>query len=101
MSQPAAPENLNIRVFTQSRPRLCENALGQRMRRIVFSIASFRTKLPAQPTPTSTKSRWKFYTEVGDRSFHTAWTQRRHLQSHEPTLILNIRGLGGEFGEVC
>jgi hypothetical protein len=41
------------------------------MRRIVFSIAFFRKKLPVQSTPTSTKSRWKFYTKVGHRSFHT------------------------------
>src|ERR1700738_1452387 len=48
------------------------------MRRIVFSIAFFRKKLSVQSTPTSTKSRWKFYTQVGHRSFHTAWTQSRH-----------------------
>jgi hypothetical protein len=48
---------------------------GRGMRRIVFSIAFFRKKLPAQSTPTSTKSRWKFYRQVGRRSFHTAWTQ--------------------------
>jgi hypothetical protein len=52
--------------------RLCENALGRR-RRIVFSIAFFRKKLPVQSTSTSTKTRWKFYTQVGHRSFHTAW----------------------------
>jgi len=44
------------------------------MRRIVFSIAFFRKKLPVQSTSTSTKTRWKFYTQVGHRSFHTAWT---------------------------
>src|SRR5471032_1850565 len=55
--------------------RLCENALGRRMRRIVFSIGFFRKKLPVQSTPTSTKSRWKFYTQVGHRSFHTAWVK--------------------------
>src|SRR5438477_13218661 len=53
------------------------------MRRIVFSIASFRTKLPAQPTLTSTKSRWKFYTEVGHRSFHTAWVKRRNTRGEQ------------------
>src|SRR5216684_8847628 len=45
------------------------------MRRIAFSIAVFRKKLSVQSTPTSTKSRWKFYTEVGHRSFHTVWTR--------------------------
>src|SRR6266700_856359 len=43
------------------------------MRRIVFSIAFLGKKLPAQSTPTSTKSRWKFYTQVRHQSFHTAW----------------------------
>jgi len=42
-------------------PRLCENALGRRMRRIVFSIVFFRKKSPVQSTSTSTKSRSKFY----------------------------------------
>jgi hypothetical protein len=60
----------------RSGSRLCENVLGRRMRRIVFSIAFFRKKLPAQSTPRSTKSRWKFYTQVGRRSFHTAWVIR-------------------------
>src|SRR5258708_845502 len=45
------------------------------MRRIIFSIAFFRKKLSVQSTPTSTKSRWKFSTQVGHRSFHTAWVK--------------------------
>ena len=44
------------------------------MRRIVFSIAFFRKSCQYNRL-TSTKSRWKFYTQVGHRSFHTAWTQ--------------------------
>jgi hypothetical protein len=64
-------------------PRLCENALGRRMRRIVFSIAFFRKKLPVQSTPISTKSRWKFYTQVGHRCFHTAWT----LNGRRPAIM--------------
>src|ERR1700694_1400398 len=44
------------------------------MPRIVFSIAFFRQKLPVQLVSTSTKSRWKFYTQVRRGSFHTAWT---------------------------
>jgi hypothetical protein len=43
------------------------------MPRIVFSIAFFRQKLPVQLVSTSTKSRWKFYTQVRRGSFHTAW----------------------------
>jgi hypothetical protein len=41
-----------------------ENALEPRMRRIVFSIAFFRQKLPVQLVSASTKSRRKFYTQV-------------------------------------
>jgi hypothetical protein len=52
--------------------RLCENALEPRMRRIVFSIAFFRQKLPVQLVSASTKSRRKFYTRVQRKSFHTA-----------------------------
>src|SRR6202158_3595509 len=55
-------------------PRLCENVHEPRMPRIVFSIAFFRQKLSVQLVSTSTKSRWKFYTQVRRRSFHTAWT---------------------------
>src|ERR1700694_5201910 len=36
--------------------------------------AIFRQKLSVQLVSTSTKSRWKFYTQVRRRSFHTAWT---------------------------
>src|SRR5579863_10126334 len=54
------------------------------MRRIVFSNASFRMKLPVQSTPTSTKSRWKFYMQVGRRSFHTGWTQTGPRQAVSP-----------------
>jgi hypothetical protein len=79
--------------------RLCENALGRRMRRIVFSIAFFRKKLPVQSTPTSTKSRWKFYKQVGHRSFHTAWVRNG---SREPYSIftLLVRRLKSGFGAV-
>jgi hypothetical protein len=50
------------------------------MRRIVFSIAFFRKKSPVQSTPISTKSRWKFYTQVGHPRFYTAWTRSGHCQ---------------------
>jgi hypothetical protein len=46
-----------------SRP--CENTLKPRMRRMAFSIAFFRQKLPVQLVSASTKSRRKFYTQVG------------------------------------
>jgi hypothetical protein len=56
-------------------PRLCENALERRMRKIVFSITFFRQKLPVHLVSASTKSRRKFYTQVGPLSFHTAWVK--------------------------
>ena len=51
------------------------------MRRIVFSIAFFRQKLSVQSTPTSTKSRWKFYTQLGHRSFHTGWVKNGSVRA--------------------
>jgi hypothetical protein len=45
------------------------------MLRIVFLLAFFRQKLPVQLVSTSTKSRWKFYTQFARRSFHTAWVR--------------------------
>src|ERR1700682_1601851 len=53
------------------------------MPRIVFSIAFFRQKLPVQLVSTSTKSRWKFYTQVRRRSFHTAWVKRRNTHCEQ------------------
>src|ERR1019366_8263317 len=50
--------------------RLCGNTLKPRMRRMAFSIAFFRQKLPVQLVSASTKSRRKFYTQVGRQSFH-------------------------------
>jgi hypothetical protein len=55
------------------RSRLCENARGPRMRRIVFSFAFFRHGLTVQLVSISTKSRLRFYTQVSCRTFHTAW----------------------------
>src|SRR6266478_3034138 len=63
------------------RSRLCENARGPRMRRIVFSFAFFRHGLTVQLVSTSTKSRLRFYTQVSCRTFHTAWNAGTH--SHE------------------
>src|SRR2546430_7341214 len=36
-------------------------------------LPSSESSCHREPTLTSTESRWKFYTEVGHRSFHTAW----------------------------
>jgi hypothetical protein len=60
------------------------------MRRIVFLIAFIRKKLPVQSIPTSTKSRRKFYTQVGHRSFYTAWTRSglRARISSDTALVL-------------
>src|SRR6266404_4655153 len=41
-------------------------------------LPSSESSCQHKPTLTSTKSRWKFYTEVGHRSFHTAWTLTGH-----------------------
>src|SRR6266404_7326730 len=41
-------------------------------------LPSSESSCQHKPTLTSTKSRWKFYTEVGHRSFHTAWAQNGH-----------------------
>jgi hypothetical protein len=43
------------------------------MRRIVFSIAFVRKRLPVQLIFTSTKSRQNFYAQIQLQSFHTAW----------------------------
>ena len=52
--------------------RLCENVDEPRMRRIVFSIAFSRKRLPVQLIFTSTKSRQNFYAQIQLQSFHTA-----------------------------
>src|ERR1700680_2497506 len=85
------PDSDAIRFDVSDGSRLCENALGRRMRRIVFSIAFFRKKLSVQSTPTSTKSRWKFYTQVGHRSFHTAWVKLRRTQSEQMSSGLPLK----------
>src|ERR1700737_3474327 len=59
-------------------PGCVKTCTKPRMPRIVFSIAFFRQKLPVRSVSTSTKSRWKFYTQVRRESFHTAWGQSRH-----------------------
>ena len=59
--------------YGSRRSRLCENARGPRMRRIVFSFAFFRHGLTVQLVSISTKSRLRFYTQVSCRTFHTAW----------------------------
>ncbi len=44
-----------------------------RKRRIVFSIAVSRPRLPAQLVSVSMKLRQMFYTQIERRTFHTAW----------------------------
>src|SRR3979490_2853379 len=92
----------------RSGSRLCENVHEPRVPRIVFSIAFFRQKLPVQLVSTSTKSRWKFYTQVRRGSFHTAWkagiqypaasrfNQRRHgILVHPPSRVMTSVEGGG------
>ena len=102
-------------VFTQSAG--CVKTRLRRMRRIVFSIAFFRKRLPVQ-SPTSTKSRWKFYAQVTYISsmgsarlasgFHKCPHRGRHFvvfHKAPPQLIGNIFGdvagpaLGGVEGD--
>src|SRR5216683_1724632 len=58
--------------------RLCEKSREPRKRRIVFSIAVSRPRLPAQLVSVSMKLRQMFYTQIERRTFHTAWTRKRH-----------------------
>src|SRR6266403_5556737 len=46
-------------------------------------LPSSESSCQHKPTLTSTKSRWKFYTEVGHRSFHTAWVKRRNTRCEQ------------------
>src|SRR5260370_22956444 len=71
-------------------PRLCENVRETRMPRIVFSFAYFRQKLPVQLVSTATKSRWKFYAQVGRRSFHTAWTRSGPRKTDHRLMLVRL-----------
>src|SRR5882757_5702207 len=53
------------------------------MRRIVFSIAFFRKRLPVQLILASTKSRQNFYVQIQLQSFHTAWVTSGGRGPHE------------------
>src|SRR5712672_2132554 len=55
--------------------RLCEKSREPRKRRIVFSIAVSRPRLPAQLVSVSMKLRQMFYTQIERRRFHTAWVK--------------------------
>jgi hypothetical protein len=59
-------------------PSCVKTRLGEGCAELFFSIAFFRKMLSVESTPTSTKSRWKFYTQLGHRSFHTAYSMNRH-----------------------
>jgi hypothetical protein len=58
--------------------RLCEKSREPRKRRIVFSIAVSRPRLPVQLVSVSMKLRQMFYTQIERRTFHTAWTRSGH-----------------------
>jgi hypothetical protein len=70
---PLAGSRSNFR-FT---PRLCEKSREPRKRRIVFSIAVFRPRLPVQLVSVSMKLRQIFYTQIERRTFHTACPESR------------------------
>src|SRR6266404_9740569 len=50
-------------------------------------LPSSESSCQHKPTLTSTQSRWKFYTEVGHRSFHTAWV---NSSPHVPEIRLPL-----------
>ena len=54
----------------------------------LFSQLPSSKRLPVQSIPISTKSRWKFYAQGADRSFHTVWTHRGRAEFHVVTCFL-------------
>src|ERR1700726_288357 len=67
----------NVRVGS----RLCEKSREPRKRRIVFSIAVSRPRLPVQLVSVSMKLRQMFYTQIERRTFHTAWVKNGSVRS--------------------
>src|SRR3981081_853454 len=67
-------------------PRLCEKSREPRKRRIVFSIAVSRPRLPVQLVSVSMKLRQMFYTQIERQTFHAAWVRlgSRATQSRLP-----------------
>ena len=63
--------------------RLCEKSREPRKRRIIFSIAVSRPRLPAQLVSVSMKLRQMFYTQIERRTFHTAWVRTRLVHRSE------------------
>jgi hypothetical protein len=61
--------------------RLCEKSHEPRKRRIVFSIAVSRPRLPVQLVSVSMKLRLIFYTQIERRTFHTAWVKNGSVQA--------------------
>src|SRR5229473_3194407 len=57
---------------------LCEKSREPRKRRIVFSIAVSRPRLPVQLVSVSMKLRQMFYTQIERRTFHTVWKAGTH-----------------------
>src|SRR5205823_10156965 len=70
--------------MSASGPGYVKTCLGEGCAELFSQLPSSERKLPAQSTPTSTKSRWKFYTQVRHQSFHTAWVINGPQQGAEP-----------------
>src|SRR5260370_20965902 len=67
--------------------RLCEKSREPRKRRIVFSIAVSRPRLPAQLVSVSMKLRQMFYTQIKRRRFHTAWVKNGSVRARAARLF--------------
>ena len=72
------PSDLQARWLRSARVRIgsmpYEKSREPRKRRIVFSIAVSRPRLPAQLVCVSMKLRQMFYTQIERRTFHTTWS---------------------------
>ena len=71
--------------------RLCEKSREPRKRRIVFSIAVSRPRLPVQLVSVSMKLRQMFYTQIERRTFHTAWTRGEHYPWGTPAMPYTLK----------
>src|SRR5450631_2765189 len=73
-------------------PRLCEKSREPRKRRIVFSIAVFRPRLPVQLVSVSMKLRQIFYTQIERRTFHTALYEDFRVKCYCNSMSFVVRG---------
>src|SRR6202163_2993146 len=69
------------RRFVRLGSRLWEKSRETRKRRIVFSIAVSRPRLPVQLVSVSMKLRQMFYTQIERRTFHTAWVKNGSVRA--------------------